>query len=166
MTGPLWLDRARAYLGTREIKGPRHEPRILKWWAALKAPFRDDETPWCGAFVGGVLEESGLPVQSGGAMARAWARYGVKLDKPAVGAIVVFWRGSPKGGSGHVGFVVGRDRYGNLMVLGGNQGDAVTIKPFSRDRVLAYRWPGVWPLAERFTLPLLDSDGRVSTDEA
>lgn len=165
-TGPAWLDVARRYLGTREIKGPRHEPLIGKWWAVLKAPFRDDETPWCGAFVGGTLAEAMMPVQAGGAMARNWLKYGVKLDKPAVGCIVVFWRGDPRGASGHVGYVVGRDRAGNLMVLGGNQGDAVTIKPFSTVRVLGYRWPGVWPLQERFTLPVIASDGRVSTNEA
>lgn len=164
--GPRWLDRARSYLGMREIPGAAHNPVIIRWWERIKAPFRDDETPWCGAFVGGVLAEEGLPIVPGPAGARNWLKLGVPLDRPAVGCVVVFWRGKPSGWSGHVGFVVGRDRFGNLMVLGGNQGDAVTIKPFSRDRVLGYRWPSVWPTKERFDLPLLTSDGKVSTDEA
>lgn len=166
MTGPAWLDVARRYIGTREIKGPKHNKHILDWWAKLGAPFRDDETPWCGAFVGGVLAEAGIKPQPGGASARAWLNFGKKLDKPAVGAVVVFWRGSPSGWSGHVGFVVGKDRKGNIMVLGGNQGDAVNIKPFSKTRVLGYRWPGIWPKQERFTLPIYRSDGAVSTNEA
>lgn len=166
MDEPRWLTLARVYIGTREIKGPRHEPRILKWWTAIRAPFRDDETPWCGAFVGGVLEEASLPIVAGGAAARAWLKLPVKLSQPAVGCVVVFWRGSKGGGSGHVGFVVGKDRRNNLMVLGGNQGDAVNIKPFDRGRVLGYRWPSVWPDESRFRLPLLSSDGRVSTNEA
>lgn len=166
MSEPPWIVRARSYIGTREIKGAKHEPRILKWWQTIKASFRDDETPWCGAFTGGVLVETGLPIISGGASARAWLKLPVKLDKPAFGAVVVFWRGSPSSGSGHVGFVVGKDRFGNLMVLGGNQGDAVNIKPFPVSRVLGYRWPSVWPAAERFKLPVLDSDGKVSTNEA
>lgn len=166
MAGPHWLDRARAYIGTREIKGPQHNSRIVGWWEAMKAPFRDDETAWCGAFVGGVLAESGLGVARNGASARAWLNFGVPLDRPAVGCIVVFWRGSPSGWSGHVGFVVGQDSAGNLMVLGGNQDDAVNIKPFARNRVLGYRWPSVWPDKSRFSLPLLSSDGRVSTNEA
>lgn len=166
MTEPHWLVRARAYIGVREIKGPRHEPRIVKWWTAINAPFRDDETPWCGAFVGGVLDEAGLPIVAGGAAARNWLKLPVKLSRPAVGAVVVFWRGSPGGASGHVGFVVGRDRYDHLMVLGGNQSDAVNIKPFDRSRVLGYRWPSVWPAEERFVLPVLASDGRPSRDEA
>lgn len=168
MSGPRWLDRARAHIGQREIKGPRHNPLIVRWWEAIKAPFRDDETAWCGAFVGGVLAECGMASQivKGPAGARNWLKCGVPLDRPAVGCIVVFWRGSPSGWSGHVGFVVGQDRDGNLMVLGGNQGDAVSIKPFSRSRVLGYRWPSIWPTEERFALPVLASDGKVSTDEA
>ena len=166
MTEPHWIVRARSYIGLREIKGPKHEGRILKFWEAIKAPFRDDETSWCGAFVGGVLVESGLPIVSGGAAARSWLKLPVKLDRPAVGCVVIFWRGSPSGWSGHVGFVVGRDKPGNLMVLGGNQADAVNVKPFAVNRVLGYRWPSKWPTQDRFDLPVLSSDGKVSTNEA
>lgn len=164
--GPKWLDVARKYEGLREISGRRHNPAILRWWEKIGAHFRDDETPWCGAFVGGVLKEAGYDIVSGGAAARAWLKLPTKLDEPAYGCVVIFWRGSPKGWSGHVGFVVGKDRHGNLMVLGGNQGNQVNIRPFSPSRVLGYRWPGIWPYPSRFKLPILDSDGRVSTDEA
>lgn len=168
-TGLSWLDLAYRYIGTREIPGKKHNSRILNWWHRMGATwFNDDETPWCGAFIGGVLAEAGFPKYPKGASARAWLNlpYGKRLDRPAVGCIVVFWRGSPNGSSGHVGFVVGRDRFGNLMVLGGNQGDEVNIKPFSRTRVLGYVWPSIWPAEHRFDLPLLNSDGRVSTNEA
>ncbi len=157
---------ARRYLGRTEIKGPHHDPHILKWWKSIGAPFSDDETPWCGAFVGGVLFETGIKPVAGGASARAWLKLPVKLDAPAEGCVVVFERGGPNSGQGHVGFVVGRDRAGNLMVLGGNQGDTVSIKPFARRRVLGYRWPGVHPRPERFNLPLVNSDGKLSTNEA
>jgi uncharacterized protein (TIGR02594 family) len=165
MNDPKWVALARGYIGLREIVGRRHHPKVLEWWRLIGAPwFEDDETPWCGAFVGGVLVEAGIspPAKGAGASARAWLNFGVKLDRPAYGCIVVFERG----GGGHVGFVVGRDQHGNLMVLGGNQGDAVNIKPFARARVLGYRWPSVYPLEERFTLPLLTSDGHLSRDEA
>lgn len=164
-TGLAWLDTAAKYIGEREIKGPKHNPLIVKWWKDIGASwFKDDETPWCGAYVGGVLKEVGLsvPAKGAGASARAWNDFGVKLDRPAVGCIVVFTRN----GGGHVGFVVGKDRFGNLMVLGGNQSDAVNIKPFNTSRVLGYRWPSTWPAEHRFNLPVLDSDGRVSTNEA
>lgn len=157
---------ARKYVGLGEVKGPHHNPRILKWWKSIGAPFKDDETPWCGAFVGGVLFEAGIKPVAGGASARSWLKLPVKLTKPAFGCVVVFWRGSPTGGNGHVGFVVGKDKHGNIMVLGGNQGDHVSIKPFDTGRVLGYRWPGIKPFPERFNLPLLNSDGKVSTNEA
>ncbi|RUV98329.1 TIGR02594 family protein [Mesorhizobium sp. M5C.F.Ca.IN.020.14.1.1] len=166
MSDPAWLANARKYLGQREVRGPQHNPHVLKWWKNMGAPFKDDETPWCGAFVGGVLVETGIRPVAGGASAQAWLKLPVKLDKPAVGAVVVFWRGSPSSGLGHVGFVVGKDQAGHIMVLGGNQGDTVSIKPFSTDRVKGYRWPGVYPYSERFNLPVISSDGRVSTNEA
>ncbi|KQV28221.1 hypothetical protein ASC97_07735 [Rhizobium sp. Root1203] len=81
-------------------------------------------------FVGGVLAQSGLPIVQGAAAARSWLKLPTKLASPVVGCIVIFWRGTPQGWSGHVAFVVGRDANGNLMVLGGNQGDMVSIKPF------------------------------------
>jgi len=166
MTGPVWLDVARRYLGLREIKGPQHNPEILKMWKRMGAPFADDETAWCGGFVGGVLVEAGLKAVAGGAMARNWLKLPVKIDRPAVGAVVVFWRGSPSGASGHVGFVVGKDARGNLAVLGGNQGDKVSIAFFPPSRVLGYRWPSIAPSPERFNLPVLKSDGTLSTNEA
>ena len=53
------------------------------------------------------------------------------LQAPTVGCVVVFERE----GGGHVGLVVGADTKGRLLVLGGNQGDAVSIAPFDRSRV-------------------------------
>jgi hypothetical protein len=60
---------------------------------------------------------------------------------------------------------VGKDKAGNLMTLGGNQGDQVSIRPFPMSRVLGYRWPEkeVVILAP---LPILGSDGKISTNEA
>jgi uncharacterized protein (TIGR02594 family) len=56
MTDPKWIAKARGYLGLREVAGKQHNPQILAWWKAIGASwYKDDETPWCGAFVGGVL---------------------------------------------------------------------------------------------------------------
>lgn len=159
-----WIAHARTFLGLREVPGARHNPTILGWWQKIFADFRDDETPWCAAFVGGVLEEVGIK-STRSAAARSYLKWGRSLSQPVPGCVVVFWRGSPSGWSGHVGFVVGKDAFGNLMVLGGNQGDAVNIKPFGRDRVLGYRWPDGVPVPEG-GLPVVKSDGRLSTNEA
>jgi len=163
-----WVDVAKQYIGLSEIKGSKHNPRILKWWASIRAAFTDDETPWCAAFVGGVLEECGIK-SSRSASARSYRDWGRTLVSPAYGCVVVFWRGSPSGWSGHVGFVVGKDSVGNLMVLGGNQGDKVSIAAFPMERVLAYRWPDkeFAPTVRGIdNLPLLASNGRISTNEA
>ena len=173
-----WVAEARKYISAIEIKGVKHNPIILELWAsafkaknqAVPAVFKNDETPWCGGFVAGVLAKSGLAhhIPNGFAMARSWLNAGTKLNNPAYGCVVVFWRGNPKGASGHVGFVVGRDSRGNLMVLGGNQSDQVSIAPFDKGRVLGYRWCGTQelPATGRFALPVLKSNGRVSTNKA
>lgn len=154
-----WVDIARRYIGVREIKGPKHAAVILVWLAKLGAWWRDDETPWCGTFVAQVLTEAGVVPVKAWYRAMAWADWGLSLHRPLYGCIVVFSRA----GGGHVGIVVGQDASGNLQVLGGNQGDAVSIATFKRDRVVAYRWPAGAPLTDG--LPVLASVA-VSTSEA
>jgi len=168
MTRPFWLNTALNYRGTQEIPVREHNPLILDWWKKIKqGGIKDDETAWCAAFVGGVLEERGIRC-SRSAAARSYQNWGVRLDGPAVGAIVTFWRDSPQGWKGHVGFLVGKDQMGNLMVIGGNQGNEVNIKPFATKRVLAYSWPQSIDLPQigMDILPVVQSDGRLSTNEA
>lgn len=160
---PLWLRRARQEIGVAEIAGKQHSKRVLSYWELSKLPFRDDETPWCAGFVGAMLEDCGI-VSTRSGMARSYDKWGQPCG-PIPGAIVTFWRGSKTGGSGHVGFLTGRDQHGNLMILGGNQGDAVNIKPFSTERLIGYRWPkGFDPSGA--ALSTVASDGKVSTNEA
>lgn len=139
---PRWLTAARKEIGLREIPGAKHNPRILKYWTLIRAPFHDDETPWCAGFVGGMLESVGIK-SSRSAAARSYLKWGRKLSAPVAGCIVVFERG-PK--NGHVGFVTGTVKGEKLRVLGGNQGDAVNEKLFPTSRVLGYRWPAGEPL--------------------
>lgn len=165
MADPSWLCEARRYIGQREIAGTKNNPLILRWWGLIRAPFTNDETPWCAGFTGGCLEAVGIR-SSRSAAARSYLNWGQKLAGAAVGAVVVFRRGPV---NGHVGFVVGRDTRGNLMVLGGNQGDRVSTAPFDVSRVLGYRWPlGVPPPAHvgMNTLPTLHSSLPPSKDEA
>lgn len=160
-----WLDKARSYIGLKEYPGAKTNPTIAGWLTRLKAAWRDDETSWCGTFIAECFSEVGIDPVKGWAGARNWLNFGQKLAAPTVGCVVVFWRENINGWKGHVGFVVGRDRGGHLMVLGGNQGDMVSIKPFNTDRVLGYRWPaGVGVTVAQ--LPVLTSDGRVSMNEA
>lgn len=166
MIEPPWLTIARADLerGIKEVAGPGTAPQIQKWLIDLKAWWRDDETPWCGVAQAAWVKGAGVPIPKAFYRAKAWLEWGYELSSPSVGAIVIFER---KGG-GHVGTVVGRDASGNLMVLGGNQGNRVSIMPFAMERVAGYRWcaPQYVMLPTNFDLPLLASDGKVSTQEA
>lgn len=150
MTEPRWLTKAKSYIGQREIAGRRHNPNILRWWILIQAGFTDDETPWCAGFVGGVLEECGIR-SARSARALSYLNWGAPLDKPVPGCIAVFTRGK---GAGHVGFYVGEDGRGNPQVLGGNQGDAVTVATYPKSRLRGYRWPSSEPLPSRMPLPL------------
>lgn len=161
MAEPKWLEEARKHIGTREIPGDKHEAKIVQWFKAIHtAWFTADEVPWCAAFVGGCLEAVGLR-SSRSALAKSYQSWGVTLISPTLGCIVVFQRD----GGGHVGFVVGYDAKNRLMVLGGNQGDKVSIAPFDRARVIGYRWPAAVPI-ELNSLPLIASAEQSSTNEA
>lgn len=168
---PHWLETAYRYLGLKEIPGARDNPQIVAWWDEIGAGwFDDDETPWCGAFVGGTLLEAGIDILPGAKAprARAWEEWGQPLDGPAVGAVVTFWRGSRRSRSGHVAFVLGQ-RNGRLVCLGGNQTNAVTVANFSPDRATAYRWPMLEPAPVHVgfnALVKVLNDGHISINEA
>lgn len=160
---PAWLAVGRAHIGTIEYAGPAHNKKILGWLAKLGAWWRDDETPWCGVYTAACLTTAQrIAIPKMYMRAKAWLDWGVRLQAPRLGCVVVFER---KGG-GHVGFVVGKDKAGNLLVLGGNQGNAVNIRPFAVSRVLGYRWPAEIPVPELVPLPAVASAGELSTMEA
>ncbi len=61
MAEPKWLVEARRYIGLNEIKGSLHAAEILQSWKDIKrGGIKDDETPWCAAFVGAILERTGI----------------------------------------------------------------------------------------------------------
>lgn len=162
MKDPIWLAEARKHVGLRETKGPEHTPNILQWWKDIKlGGVKDDETPWCAAYVGAMLETVGL-VSTRSGWARSYLNWGHTLDDPEYGCVVVFAR---EGGGGHVGFVVGRDEKLRLLVLGGNQSDAVNIKSFDHSRILGFRWPELVKPPVPAPLPVLAA-AELSTRES
>ena len=160
MTRPRWLKIAETYTGLAEIRGPKHNSKIVGWLDKLGAWWRDDETPWCGVFVAHCVQDVGLPYPSMYMRAKAWVDYGslLRRDRLAPGAILVFDRA----GGGHVGFYVGEDA-GHYFVLGGNQGNAVNVMKLGKSRLLASRWPKGEPVTGK---PVYLRGGSVSTDEA
>jgi len=141
---PLWIDIAKKEIGNKEITGGKDNPRILEYHSTTLLKAKHDEVPWCSAFVNWVISQTGLK-GTGSASARSWLKWGKGIAEPAVGAITVIWRTSPKSWEGHVGFYLGPDPNdkSRILVLGGNQKDRVSIASYETSRVLGYRWPSV-----------------------
>lgn len=146
--GPLegrpWYDLALTKKGLHE----KRDNRELREFLRLDGSTLGDpaQLPWCGDFVETCLALT-LPneiLPGNPYLARNWAKFGIPCE-PNIGAVLVFWRGSPEGSSGHVGFYAGEDRK-RFYVLGGNQSNAVTIAPIAKERLLASRWPKTAPV--------------------
>lgn len=135
-----WYKLALNERGTREIPGEKHDPSVLQYYADAGHPqIDDDETAWCAAYVGAMLERAGHSCSKSLA-ARSYMQWGKKLSKPKQGCVAVFWRNSPRSWQGHVGFFVKEDDT-HVWVLGGNQANAVNISKYPKTRLLGYRWP-------------------------
>jgi uncharacterized protein (TIGR02594 family) len=137
---PPWMATAWSQLGVREVPGERHHPQVLVYHKATTLGAAADEVPWCSAAVCWVLEQCKIP-STRSAGARSWLKWGIGLNEPCYGCIVVFDRSSkaqPK--AGHVGFYIDRTK-DSVVVLGGNQGNEVRVSLYPAKKVLGYRWP-------------------------
>jgi uncharacterized protein (TIGR02594 family) len=149
-------DLAQRYVGIRELAGAVNHP-LIQWWHSLCGfgPETPDEVPWCSSFTNGIAWELRLP-RSKSASARSWLKVGVPvaLKDAQLGDVVILTRGPfPQPGPdvtaapGHVGFFAGAEHrplavlgeHDVVLVLGGNQGDGVSIAPFPVSRVLGVR---------------------------
>lgn len=141
VVGPAWYRIALGELGVKEIAGSRDAARIIEYHHATDLRATDDETPWCSAFVNWCCREAGI-VGTRSAAARSWLGWGRGIvGLPVVGDVVVLSRGN-SAWQGHVGFFAGTgDSKGEIRVLGGNQGDAVTVRQYRTAMVLGYRRP-------------------------
>ena len=138
---PRWAEIAfrEMLAGIEEIAGGGHSLRVLDYHQTTSLKASDDETAWCAAFVGWCLRQA-LILGSQKANARSYLLWGEEIEKPRPGAITVLWRGQPSGWQGHVGFYVGELEH-SVLLLGGNQGNRVSIAPYPKSRVLGHRWP-------------------------
>lgn len=135
-----WLDVAVGELvrGVAEIPGVGHNVRILEYHQATSLRAADDETPWCSSFVNWCLRQKWIR-GTNSARARSFEEWGRPIG-PTPGAIAVLWRGLPGGATGHVGFYLGETAQ-SVILLGGNQGNSVSVALYPKSRVLTFRWP-------------------------
>jgi uncharacterized protein (TIGR02594 family) len=134
------FDLAQRYIGIKEIPGEADHP-LIRWWHSLTYTGEtDDEVPWCSSFVNGVTWELRLP-RSKSARARSWLNVGMQvdgIDDAVIGRDVVILSRGNSPTAGHVGFYAGADA-NDVRLLGGNQGNKVSIAPYSRHRILGIR---------------------------
>lgn len=69
-------------------------------------------------------------------------------------------------GGGHVFIVIGKTPNGNVIGLGGNQGNAVTFAEFDSKRLLGIRRLYKTPMPESAKLYIVSSEGKLSSNEA
>ena len=142
-----WMLIAIKDLGIHETPGPAATARIIEYDSHTTLKATSDEISWCSSAMCCWIDESGL-VSTHSAAARDWLKWGVPLDTPREGCIVVLDRHDASNpNAAHVtlfykdngdGTFDGNDTFEGL---GGNQHDMVKISTFSYDKVLGYRWP-------------------------
>lgn len=159
---PRHLVKALELYGVTEVTGSKHNPVILEWAKEFNITYNSDETPWCGLFMAIVMKRANRDVVEHPLSARNWAKFGVPSLSPMLGDVLVFTR--PSGG-GHVGLYVGEDDK-NFYVLGGNQGNAVSIVKIAKSRLLAARRPPYHTPPTNIRKIYLNINGSVSINEA
>jgi uncharacterized protein (TIGR02594 family) len=164
-----WVDRAFEEMA-KGIAENGNNPEILKYWdytqftenAALgeskeareaRAVRKSDQFAWCAAFVNYTLEESGI-TGTRHALAFSFNGFGQNLgsDVPVYGSIAIMKYH-------HVGIVVGMNNDGRIILLGGNQGDAINMSPNIRSQVHRYVYPTNYRMPNT-QLPLYQLIGR------
>lgn len=142
------LEVAKRFIGTKEAPGTPSNPTILSMLRLDQSWPAGDDVPWCGAFCSYIAWLLALP-RSRSLAARSWLIVGepvYPVDAEPGFDVVVLKRGREpqpgpeviSGAPGHVGFFVGFDG-DRVLVLGGNQGDTVSLQGFPRGSILGIR---------------------------
>lgn len=156
-----WMQEALRVKGLHER---RDNKALRSWFTKSMSWINPAEIPWCGAFVATCMRKwnPDVTIPENPLGARQWGAFGRSVT-PVRGAVLTFWRGSPSGWQGHVGFYYGEDASA-YHVLGGNQSDAVTVTRIAKSRHLESRWPlGSDIIGEPVWA---DASGKLSTNEA
>ena len=139
---PVWNRLARTQIGIHEV-GDNSGPDVARYIAGAHAGELGD--PWCSIFCCWALESCGIrSTRSASSQSFRDDPNFVKLDGPAFGAIVVYWRAPRAQGVGHVGFYQ-KENSTHIFTLGGNESDMVKEewlpKAASSFGLEGYYWP-------------------------
>ncbi len=160
---PRVLQQAIPLYGLAEIVGTKHSPVImgLARETGLADVYTSDEIAWCGLFVAAMVKRAGYPVVAGPLWALNWTRWLSPSPRPSLGDVLAFQRP----GGGHVGFYIGEDD-AHYHVLGGNQGNRVSIVRVAKDRLKGARRPDYHNPQPNWKPYRLSARGIISTDES
>lgn len=141
------FDIAMRFIGLQEVEGSVSNPQVLAMLQLDAKWVEDDETAWCSAFVNyplWLLNQT----RSRSLAARSWLLVGQSIpltDAQRGFDVVILTRGKlPQPGAnvikapGHVGFYAGHSGE-TVDLLGGNQGNRVSIASFPKSRILGVR---------------------------
>lgn len=141
------FDLAQRFVGVEETEGAASNPAVLAMLRLDNKWPQGDDVPWCSAFVNYICWLLRLP-RSKSLAARSWLAVGARVApisaEPGFDVVILQRGDGPQPGPeviqapGHVGFFAGLDGQ-RVLVLGGNQGDAVNVAGFPASRVLGVR---------------------------
>jgi uncharacterized protein (TIGR02594 family) len=141
------FDLAQRFIGIKELPGEKDNPFIMSMLSLDQGWPKNDEVPWCSAFANYVAWLLRMP-RSKSLRARSWLSVGRPVglrDAKAVADVVVLKRGAGDqpgaevlNAPGHVGFYAGEEG-DRVLILGGNQGNSVSVAAFLADNVLGVR---------------------------
>lgn len=145
------------YLGINELDPEGSELRLELWQniysdAGKVKNMTDSNAAWCGAFVNYVLKQTGTADMEGVDSSKlGWAANWNKIGRRVAGNTPtkqlanaqpgdVILVSSNTGSKRHVAFFAGHDpQSGKVYLLGGNQGDKVSLIPYNADKVKSIR---------------------------
>lgn len=160
---PRHLLKALELYGVTETVGSKNNPVIMGWAKelGLEKVYVADSIPWCGLFAAIVIHRAGRPVVKDPLWALNWNNFGVRTTTPMLGDILTFSRKE----GGHVGIYIGEDTTA-YHVLGGNQGDKVSIVRIAKDRLSQARRPAYNSQPLNIRKIVLFNTGKLSENEA
>ena len=147
------FDVAQRFVGLKEAPGIASDPHVLAMLRLDATWVETDGTPWCSAFVNYIAWLLRLP-RSKSLAARSWLRVGVPIElhdaRPEFDVVILTRAGATKdpgviAAPGHVAFYAGHhvgtggQDDARVLLLGGNQGDSVSIAPFRYHDVIGVR---------------------------
>lgn len=161
--GPLMLLEALKLFGTIEVASDADNPTILAWGRelGLTAVYTHDEIPWCGLFMAIIARRAGKALPADPLWALNWKGFGVIVEAPMLGDVMV----KTRTGGGHVTLYVGEDDT-HYHGLGGNQSDMVSIVRFPKAIPWAFRRPIYINQPANVRRVFLAPTGAVSTKES